>query len=32
MSFFRVHNGNLLKKSHFKQRISLSMSMNCLLI
>lgn len=32
MSFFRVHNGSLSKKSHFKQRVSLSTNMNCLLI
>lgn len=32
MSFFHVHKGSLLKKSRFKQRVSLSTNMNCLLI
>lgn len=32
MLFFHVYNDSLLKKSYFKQRISLSMNMNYLLI
>ena len=32
MFFLHVHNGSLLKKSHFKQHVSLPTNMNCMLI